>query len=258
MSDLSQPVYLLGDLNIDVLQYNACELATTYIDTLFSHGLLQIISRPTRCTSNSATIIDHIITNMIHKDLSSTIIISYMSDHFPIVHHLKNQFIVPSPKIIENRDFSVNNINLFTAELNAANWSEVYKSQDAQLSYNKFSDTFLGLYNDYFPVKTCKFNIYIHTKNSWMTKGLLVSRKEKIRLSKCYFKKPTPYNHQLLKNYQKLYNSVIRAAKKLYFDQLFTKYQSNLKLTWQLINEIIQRKKTDKENISSILIENKE
>ncbi len=144
----------MGDFNINVLLYNQCELVTNYIDTMFSHGLLQIISRPTRCTPNSATIIDHIITNMVHKDLSSYLIISYKSDHFPVLHQIKNITTAPQSNIIEYRDFSHNNMQLFTAELNLEKWSNVYKANDTQLSFNCFSNTMSDLYTQYFPVKT--------------------------------------------------------------------------------------------------------
>ncbi len=37
------PVYLFGDLNLDVLRYNTIYQVTDYVDLLFSHGFLQIV-----------------------------------------------------------------------------------------------------------------------------------------------------------------------------------------------------------------------
>ena len=34
-----------------------------YLNMLFSHGLLPIVTKPTRITCHSATLIDHIYTN---------------------------------------------------------------------------------------------------------------------------------------------------------------------------------------------------
>ena len=137
LSSLQTPVYLLGDLNIDVLQYGRCELSTNYVDLLFSYGLLQIITKPTRCTYNSATLIDHLITNMCNKDLSSFILISHISDHFPIVHHIKKISANRSEKKpFCFRDFSEANTNSFYNVLNNVNWSSVYCANDAQLSCN--------------------------------------------------------------------------------------------------------------------------
>jgi hypothetical protein len=52
-------MYLMGDFNLDVLKYQSCNLSKTYIDLLFLLGLLQVITKPTRCKPNSASLIDH-------------------------------------------------------------------------------------------------------------------------------------------------------------------------------------------------------
>ena len=98
-------IYLLGDINLDLLKYSKCSQVSTYVDLLFSFGLLQIITKPTRCTSKSATLIDHIVTNVINSDLNSAILISYLSDHFPVLHTIKAIAPVQTPKFIESRNF---------------------------------------------------------------------------------------------------------------------------------------------------------
>ena len=45
------------------LKYNIITQVTEYIDLLFSYGFLQLIMKPTRCTSHSATLIDHVVSN---------------------------------------------------------------------------------------------------------------------------------------------------------------------------------------------------
>ena len=55
---------ILGDTNIDISANNTCLHAKTYQDILLGLDLKNIISRPTRITNTSATIIDHIITNL--------------------------------------------------------------------------------------------------------------------------------------------------------------------------------------------------
>ena len=49
-------LYIFGDINIDVLKYDSIPSVQDYVDLLFSFGLLQVITRPTRCTQNSATL----------------------------------------------------------------------------------------------------------------------------------------------------------------------------------------------------------
>jgi hypothetical protein len=84
-ANLNTPVYLFGDLNLDVLRYNITRQVTEYIDLLFSYGFLQIIMKPTRCTPTSASLIDHCITNSNPESLNCKILTSRISDHFPIL-----------------------------------------------------------------------------------------------------------------------------------------------------------------------------
>ena len=52
-----------------------------------------------------------------------------------------------------------------------------------------------------------------------MSVGILISRKRKNYLSNISLKTPTTFNCAEFKKYRNLYNSVIRSAKKLYFEK---------------------------------------
>ena len=54
---------LTGDMNVDLGKPNATN-AKQYTDTLESFNLHQHVNKPTRITSTSQTLIDHIISNM--------------------------------------------------------------------------------------------------------------------------------------------------------------------------------------------------
>jgi hypothetical protein len=70
-----------------------------------------------------------------------------------------------------------------------------------------------------------------------MTPGLLVSRNNKIKLHALSISKPTLFL-QKYKQYRNIYNSLLRASKKLYYDYQFKKFSKNPKRTWELINEL--------------------
>jgi len=53
----------MGDMNIDLLKFEQHTKTGEYLDNLFSQGSLPLITKPTRVTSHSATLIDHIYTN---------------------------------------------------------------------------------------------------------------------------------------------------------------------------------------------------
>ena len=66
---------------------------------MFRHGLIVFINKPTRIKRNTATAIDHIITNSaINAEFETSIIKTDISDHFPIFFiYLNVLLIVPRP-----------------------------------------------------------------------------------------------------------------------------------------------------------------
>ena len=64
--------------------YNS-SLVSDYLDNIFSHGFLPAITKPTRISHTSATLIDHIYTNNITTGKSG-IIITDVAYHFGTFH----------------------------------------------------------------------------------------------------------------------------------------------------------------------------
>ena len=71
---------LWGDFNIDLLNKD-CNNSTLFLNTMHSPSLLPIISKPTRITDNSATLIDNFFINE-PCNFESGILIFDISDHF--------------------------------------------------------------------------------------------------------------------------------------------------------------------------------
>ena len=56
-------VFILGDINVDLYKYATHNPSEKYLDMLFSNNMTPIITKPTRLTDHSETLIDHIYTN---------------------------------------------------------------------------------------------------------------------------------------------------------------------------------------------------
>ena len=56
--------YLMGDFNIDLLKVNIHAKTNKFVNDVISQGFLPKITRPTRITPHSATLIDHIYIQM--------------------------------------------------------------------------------------------------------------------------------------------------------------------------------------------------
>jgi hypothetical protein len=76
-----------------------------------------------------------------------------------------------------------------------------------------------------------------------MTSGLIVSRRNKLRLHKIYIKNQSPENLLNFKTYRNMYNRLIRLSKRLFYDEKILKCK-NTKMVWDVFNEIISKKKT--------------
>ena len=77
-------MYLVGDLNLNIIDYASNTKVKNFFNLIFQNGLIPVINKPTRVTKKNATAIDHIITNsFINCNLTTGIIKTDISDHFP-------------------------------------------------------------------------------------------------------------------------------------------------------------------------------
>ena len=83
LSKENKTVFLLGDFNIDLLNYDQHSLTNEFLDSLSSHMLLPHIVQPTRIRNNSKTLIDNIYSNVITPNNISGNITATISDHLP-------------------------------------------------------------------------------------------------------------------------------------------------------------------------------
>ena len=81
-------IYVMGDLNIDLLKSDVHKSTSSLLDVLYSYNVLPVITKPTRVTESTATLIDHILTNNFDIDAShhQGILCSSISDHYAIFH----------------------------------------------------------------------------------------------------------------------------------------------------------------------------
>ena len=75
---------IAGAFNIDLLKYDAHRETGLFHDCLHEHALVPIITKPTRFTSGSSTLIDNIFTNKPNNVMLLGILITDISDHLPV------------------------------------------------------------------------------------------------------------------------------------------------------------------------------
>ena len=83
MSSLtSYEAFIFGDMNINFLNnYDEHTLTEDYLNVIYSKNFLLLITKATRITHHTATLIEHIYTNALDMNISSRIIAADFSDH---------------------------------------------------------------------------------------------------------------------------------------------------------------------------------
>lgn len=88
------------------MNYNIDNKTSDYLDMLFNIGVMPLITKSTRITDHTSTLIDHIYTNVPHKILKTGICLADITDHLPVFCSVANK--LPKDKEIKHfRDFSV-------------------------------------------------------------------------------------------------------------------------------------------------------
>ena len=84
--------YFLGDLNIDFLKADDHRATGELFDVLYCCNVFPLITKPTRVTSTTATLIDHILTNNLDDNMMHIqgILCTSISDHYAVFHVASN------------------------------------------------------------------------------------------------------------------------------------------------------------------------
>ena len=236
--------YIMGDYNINLLNYENHQLTAEFVDQLHSNSFVSLINKPTRVKKHSATLIDNIFTNSLcDKGLTiQGIIYSDISDHFPIVH-IDYSFQVPEiDTLIVLRNMSYRNKQAFHSAVSEIDWETLYISGNAQESFTWFHSTLLKLFNKHFPKRTVtkKYN----TRKPWLSQSLKDAIKTKNKLYVKLIKLNTTANEVTYKRYRNKLNHILKYAERKHFQDILEQNKHNLKKTWQIFKNIVNKNKT--------------
>jgi len=215
---------------------------------MYSCTFYPIITKPSRITNRSASLIDNIMTNSMTNPHSAGLLVTDISDHLPVFCITDFEFSKKQGETIGQRrcyrNFDKKNINEFKSLLSKENWESVYNNTDANACYCNFVKIFNTHFEKCFPLKTISTKKNLESNNKgWFTKGLRKSSNVKNKLYRKYLKNPTPTTLQKYKTYRNKFNGLIRTSKRQYYQDRFTTVSNDIRNTWKLINELLNRKK---------------
>lgn len=111
---------------------------------MYSDNLFPVITKPSRITTDTATLIDNIFTNNIESKIEGglLILISDITDHLPVFSNFQN-FVKEKKKkrsktckFIRHRTPEA--IAALKEDLRKQNWDDVYANEDPNKAYRPF------------------------------------------------------------------------------------------------------------------------
>ena len=171
--------YLMGDFNINLLNCDMHQATNYFVNLLTSNSFFPLISKPTRITSSTATLIDNIFTNNLEFNMASGILYSDLSDHFPIFQITQIKLISDStPKKKYIRQINSYSTSQFLSKLKNIDWTFLYDLNSVNDFYDRFANCIIPIYNRSFPLKPVITETRRYIK-PWFSNALYVSYNRK-------------------------------------------------------------------------------
>ena len=248
----NKTIYIFGDFNQDLIKYDNNINCQNLVDNASNHGFLQLISRPTRLTEHSATLLDLTFTNNIDSCLSCNIITIDISDHLAIHNKItlgsstrESRTHCTKEVHKEYRIFNEANNQKFKDLINSETWDEITEGLDAQSAYDKLEETYLCHYNNAYPLKSNRSRRKFERQNPkpWILPWLEDACSRKNKLYHVFVKNPSPENRAKYKKLRDFCEKHINLAKIKHRKDYFEKYKDDSRKQWQMINGLLNRNK---------------
>ena len=236
-------MYITGDFNINLLSSDNHIPTSQFIDIMFSYSFMPLINKPTRITTTSATLIDNIFTNSFNVSTTKKgILCTDISDHMPIFSISSDIKLTKCEKDdVYKRVFNQHNKDCFKNLLSSLDFASLLNNGDSQTAFSIFHKAYHDAYNTSFPLM--KITRRYTNRKPWLSDSLIKSIKVKNKLYSMFRRRPTEENEKMYKGYKNKLNHILRKEERNHIQNRLNQCKSSMKNTWQIIKEIINKKR---------------
>lgn len=225
-------VILLGDFNRDVYKsFPAWETTLTFL------GLEQMITSPTRVTSTTATLIDHIYTTNKNRIVATHVPQVAISDHYPICCHWSSKADKLDRKrqhtSIHFRSMKHFQTDAFLADVYAASFDSVFGFSDPNDALKEWYKIFLPILDKHAPLREKRVKNL--SKPKWLNKEIIEAMELRDNLKR----------EKDAKAFRKQRNHVkclVRKAQKEHFQKLMDD-KKDIVSVWRALNAFTKPQK---------------
>ena len=246
------------DHNLDLLKHHIHNNTQKFLECLTENSLIPSITRPTRITSSSATLIDNIaMTPDLYGKQNSCILIHDISDHLPCMSLIKDcltgEYNIPQAY---SRSLTEKKMTKIKDELLEVAWEEMLDNKSVNECMDFIHKTILTSMDRIAPEKLVTVSTNKVLYEAWMTPGLKRSSKKQLKL----YSKSLRSNDQIDIDKYKLYRCTLKKIKRCckndYFVKKCTEFRNNSRKLWAMVNNIIGKTSDKRCVISKIKTEN--
>ena len=229
---------LSGDFNYNLLDLANDKKALSFFNLMSSYGYFPTISLATRIQKERKSLLDNIFINDLSIIHDSGVIIDDLSDHFPIFLNLdilenkaqrkKETTVFDKKKVNELNDYLVHRLDRFNL------------ITDPNIACNDLIEAYVDgikLFS-----KTLRYSRRKMPLKPWITPSILCSINRITKLYKHFLRKKTVESENIYRQYRNTLTHVLRDAKRLYYRSLLQENRNNGKQTWNLLNELINKR----------------
>lgn len=230
------------DQNFDYLKISSRDKPLDLLNLFMSSNLIPTITKPTRVTHTSATLIDNLYVSHDAEVIHSAIIPYNISDHFPVFCLVGRKHLIHSkkgPLMFTHRPINSDALAQIRATLLEIDWAYL-NDLDVNAAHANFTEQLHSIVHRYAPERKVVIPAKYVIREDWMTKGLMKSSVTLTKLyKKCVKKQKTELAYTNYVTFRNEYNKLKRIAKKMYYERRFEQYKNDIKGTWKLLNSLI-------------------
>ena len=221
-------IYLMGDINRDLLNNNVKKSWTDYMEPF---GLTQLVSEATRVTRDYRTLLDHIYSNCPENVYSLNVPKIGLSDHFPIFCSRKMHVQPPKTNhyTISYRSFKDFNEAKFLEDLQSVPWDTIKLFDDTDDILEAWLDLFLQVVDNHVPIK--QHRVKHKTQPQWLSPKILDA-------IKCRDRHKSLGNDHDYKAWRNKVTKLIQNAKKAQYQTFIEKNKENPSSIYKIFPEV--------------------
>jgi hypothetical protein len=233
--------HILGtDQNFNFLNIHKHPPTMLVLDAFLDNHMVPMITKPTRVTRHSATLIDNIyVSEHILTGVESHILEADISDHFPCIVTLPLGKSIEAPVLVKKRFINERKVDKINANLRSDSYQVC--GRNVNEDFNNFHSMLTKHLDLIAPVETREY--YESQSAPWFGPELRRVKQEMQHQFHLSRKKGTPDSERTYKDVKQYYNRERRRAKKEYYTQYIENFKSCSKKLWKLYNTMLCRRK---------------